>query len=281
MLDHDGRREPLRHKEDNVGDTKDPELRWLEQGAGEPVLFLHGLMGQMHHWAAVMDGLAFRCRPMALALPIFDPALREVSIEGLSRHVLRFLDALDISRAVIGGNSLGGHVALTVAVGHPDRVSGLVLTGSSGLFERSFTRGVPHQPTREYVRQKMEEVFFDPSLVTDAWVESVRAVLTTASSALRVLRFAREARRHNVAERLGAIEAPTLLVWGREDRITPPDVAERFRALIPGARLSYLARCGHAAMLEQPAAFTEAVADWLEASRDRRARGVALLGGVR
>src|SRR5262249_55323470 len=154
-----------------VDDVIDPEFRWLEQGAGEPMLFLHGLMGQMHHWDAVIEGLAPLGRPMALSLPILDPALREVSIEGLTRHVQAFLDALDIPRAIIGGNSLGGHVALALAAAHPERVSGLILTGSSGLLPPSVPHGMPRHPSREYVRDKMEETVFDRSLITDAWVE--------------------------------------------------------------------------------------------------------------
>jgi len=85
-----------------VDDVTDPQFRWLEQGAGEPMLFLHGLMGQMHHWGAVIEGLSPLGRPIALSLPILDPALRDVSIDGVMRHVRTFLDALDIPRAVVG-----------------------------------------------------------------------------------------------------------------------------------------------------------------------------------
>ena len=176
---------------------------------------------------------------------------------------------------MIGGNSLGGHVALEMALSHRDRVSGLILTGSSGLFERTFTRGVPHRPSEAYVRQKMEEIFFDPRLVTPEWVESVRRTVTTPASALRVLRFARAAKRHNIEDRLAAIDAPALLVWGRDDRITPPEVAERFQALLPDSHLTFLPRCGHAPMLEQPDAFNEAVAGVVNgyAGPARRGRG--------
>ncbi len=247
-----------------------PEFRWLERGEGEPVLLLHGLMGQMRHWEPVLEGLGEGYRPLALTLPIFHPALPEATLDELVRYVLGFLDALEIPRAVIGGNSLGGHAALRLALDHPDRVSGLILTGSSGLFERSFTSGVPHRPDREYVRRKMEEVFFDPGLVTDGWVEDVHRVLTTPASALRVLRLARGARRDNLEGRLGEIRVPALLVWGLEDRITPPDVGARFRALLPDAQLWHLARCGHAPMLEWPEPFAEIVADWLEGTRERR-----------
>jgi len=129
------------------------------------------------------------------------------------------------------------------------------------------------------VRQKMEEIFFDPSLVTPEWVESVRRIVTTPASALRVLRFARAAKRHNIEDRLAEIEAPALLVWGRDDRITPLEVAERFRALLPDSRLTLLPRCGHAPMLEQPDAFNEAVAEWLMETRDQR--GAVVAGAVR
>src|SRR5262245_11001231 len=211
----------LDHVEERVDGARTPGFRWLEQGSGAPVVLLHGLIGQMHHWDPVIDALALRCRPMALTLPFFDEALREVSIEGLSNHVLRFLDALDIHRTVIGGNSLGGHVALALTLDHPDRVSGLILTGSSGLLERGLRRGFRRQPGGADVRQTMAEAFFDRSLVTEAWVASMRAALTVPTTGARLLRFARDAMRFNVADRLQTIDVPTLLVWGREDRITP------------------------------------------------------------
>jgi pimeloyl-ACP methyl ester carboxylesterase len=181
-----------------------------------------------------------------------------------------FLDAIDVPRAVVGGNSLGGHLALELALRDPQRVSGLILTGSSGLFERSFSRGVPHVPTTEFVRQKMEEIFYDTSLVTPAWVEAVRRTLTTRVLARRIIHVARSAKRSNLESRLGEIGAPTLVVWGKDDRITPPEVAERFATLIPNAELVFIANCGHAPMLEQPGVFNAVVEDWLQDTRTSR-----------
>jgi pimeloyl-ACP methyl ester carboxylesterase len=232
-------------------------------------------MGEMDHWEPTLEMLAPSCRALAPELPILDPARADASIEGLTRYVAGFLDALDIPRAVVGGNSLGGHLALELALRCPERVAGLLLTGSSGLFERSFTRGVPHVPTTEFVREKMREVFHDPALVTPAWVESVRRVLTTRAFALRVLHVARSAKRSNLESRLAEVRVPTLLVWGKDDRITPPEVAERFRALLPSAELAFIANCGHAPMLEQPAIFNAIVDDWLRETRPRRQLALA------
>jgi 2-hydroxy-6-oxonona-2,4-dienedioate hydrolase len=119
----------------------------------------------------------------------------------------------------------------------------------------------------------MEEIFYDPTLVTPEWVESIRRIVTTRRLALRVLHAARAAKRHNVEERLGDVRAPTLIVWGKEDRITPPEVAERFHAGIPGSQLVYLPNCGHAPMLERPESFNAVVSEWLIETRGHRVAG--------
>ena len=256
-----------------------PQYRWLERGDGEPVVLLHGLMGHMDHWDATLDALSDGVRGLAPELPLFDPDFSDLSLAALAAHVRDLLDALEIGDAVIGGNSLGGHVALELVLAHPERVNGLVLTGSSGLFERSFTRGVPHRPTTEYVRAKMEEVFYDPALVTDGWVESVRRTVTTKSTVLRVLKLARAARSHSVESLLSSIHVPTLLVWGENDRVTPLSVAERFHAAIPRSRLVLLPRCGHAPMLEQPEAFSAVLDSWLRDTRRLREGVVPVAAG--
>jgi pimeloyl-ACP methyl ester carboxylesterase len=250
--------------------TAQPIYRWFERGEGEPVVLLHGLMGRTDHWEATLEALAPCCRALAPEVPILDAARAEPSIEGLAHYVGAFLESLELGPAVVGGNSLGGHLALELALRYPARVSGLILTGSSGLFERGFTRGVPHVPTTEFIREKMEEIFYDVTLVTPSWVESVRRILTTRALALRVLHVARSAKRSNLETRLGEIQVPTLLVWGKDDRITPPEVAERFRALLPAAELVFIANCGHAPMLEQPATFNALVEDWLHETRAQR-----------
>jgi pimeloyl-ACP methyl ester carboxylesterase len=256
-----------------------PNFRWLERGEGEPVVLLHGLMGEMDHWESTLEALQARCRVLALEVPILDPARAEASVEGLTHYVAAFLDALEIPQAVVGGNSLGGHLALELALRYPTRVNGLILTSSSGLFERSFTRGVPHLPTTEFVREKMGEIFYDAALVTPSWVESVRRLLTTRASALRILHVARSAKRSNLEPRLAEIGVTVLLAWGKDDRITPPEVAERFRALLPAAELTFIANCGHAPMLEQPAIFNALVEDWL--LETRADRWLAALGALR
>ena len=254
------------------------ETRWIERGAGEPVLLLHGLFGDMYHWEAVLEGLEAECRPIALTLPIHASTAVDESIAALGQHVTRFLDALDISRTVLGGNSLGGHVALRVALANPERVAGLILTGSSGLFAGGLGGRVPRRPSPAYVQARMEEIFHDASLLAPAWVEAVRRMVTDRATAVRVLRVARAARRDNIEGRLRDVRVPVLVVWGEEDRITPLAVGRRFHELIPDSQFWVLSRCGHAPMLEQPNAFIAIVREWLRETWPRRAQLASAAG---
>src|SRR5438309_1610705 len=98
---------------------------WAALYNAELVLLLHGLMGEMDHWESALEKLGAFCRPIALELPIFDPALVDLSLPGLAAYVRRFMETLELPPAVVGGNSLGGHVALELALAHPGWISGL------------------------------------------------------------------------------------------------------------------------------------------------------------
>jgi pimeloyl-ACP methyl ester carboxylesterase len=252
-------------EEDGVSqDSIVAEFRWIEAGAGLPVLCLHGLFGTSEHWEPTLEALAPGYRAIALTLPIFETPPDDLSVTGLRAHVEAFLDAERVPPAVVVGNSLGGHVALDLALHAPEHVRALVLTGSSGLFERSFTRGVRSSPSAEFVRVKMADVFHDPAMVTAEQVEAIRDCMSRPSYALRVSQVSRSARRHNLEDRLHEIRCPTLLVWGIEDRVTPRDVAIRFLDGIPSATLRLIPECGHAPMLERPEPFARAVAEFID-----------------
>jgi pimeloyl-ACP methyl ester carboxylesterase len=255
-------------------------VRWLERGEGEPVLLLHGLLGDMEQWATVLEAPSGDSRLIAPTLPLLDSLLEDVSVDGLVAWVVRLMDALGLGRAVVGGHALGGQVALTLALDHPDLVSGLVLTGSSGVFDRNAAGVLHHRPTVTHIRAMMQELVYDPSLVTPEWVERIRRILSCRVLAERVARVAAAARQQDVAHRLDELHAPTLLVWGKQDRVTPRPVADAFHALIPDADLVLVPECGHAPMLERPDLFAGVLHEWLAESRSRRARGLAI-GAVR
>lgn len=185
-------------------------------------------------------------------------------MDQLAVRMVRLMDEHGIERAVAGGNSLGGHVAARMALAFPDRVTGMVLTGSSGLFERGFERSVPRRPTEDYIRTRMAEVFHDPVHCTPELVKDVSGILCDLRRVMKMVRLASCARRDNLRDLLPRLTCPALLVWGREDRVTPLATAEEFARLMPNARLHILEECGHVPMVEQPHAFELLLAEFLE-----------------
>jgi 2-hydroxy-6-oxonona-2,4-dienedioate hydrolase len=239
-----------------------------EFGSGpQAVVFLHGLFGTPDHWSKIMLQLGDRYRLLAPQLPINHSGDRRrqgvQSIGELTNHIEQILEARGLDNFVLCGNSLGGLVAIDYALRHPNRVSGLVLAGSAGLYERSLTNGVKPKPSREFIRQVIADIFYDDSMITDDLVEEWYKSIQDRDYARFILRISRATRDRCVEEELSQLQMPTLIVWGREDVITPPEVAEQFRRRIQGAQLQYLERCGHAPNLEQPDAFASLLNQFL------------------
>lgn len=239
---------------------------YVERGHGEPIVFLHGLFGNTEEWMEVGRHLDDDARTIAPHLPFNGRHPGLDSIEGLVEYLRGFLDAISLERAVIGGNSLGGQVGLALALAHPDRVAGLVLAASAGLTEQSIAGGAHPRTTPEFIREKARDVFYDPRHITDDLVARVRAMLLDRPTALFLVRVAKSSRDTALWDLLPTLRAPTLLVWGADDRITPPSVAEDFHSRIPGSRLTFIGRCGHAPQREHPAQFASAVRAFLRPS---------------
>jgi len=239
----------------------------IESGSGPAATFLHGLVGLNEHWELVVERAEHALRCTRLELPLLDLRGSDCSVEGVEALTIRFLEGHGASPSILIGNSFGGHVALRVALHRPDLVRGLVLAGSSGLFERTLVKGAPLHPSRGWIREKIGELFHDESNVREEDVDRAHAVLNTRGGKRAMIKLSRTARRNHLGDRIGEIRTPTLLIWGRDDIVTPPSAAEGFLELLPDARVVWVDRCGHTPMLESPDLFADAVlsfADELE-----------------
>ncbi len=234
----------------------------LEQGKGLPLVLLHGLMGETDNWTGIFPYLPINCRTIVLHLPFFEKGMELNSIPAIQQYVRGYLDHAGIERAVLGGNSLGGHVALRLAMEMPQRLAGLVLTGSSGLFERELGNHRGANPSRQWYHDKMCEIFYDDALVTDELVDMVCEVLESRHCRRVLISIAKSAKRDNLADRLEEVRCPSLLIWGKQDKITPPEVAREFCSLLASCKLSWVNRCGHAPMMERPEAFAKLLGRW-------------------
>ncbi len=238
----------------------DKRLHFLEVGCGRvPVVLLHGLFGRPDDWRPVMEDLADDYRFLAVQLPIDHNGKRRHqsfrSLDQLTDHVARFFDEMALDRAVLCGNSLGGQLAIDYCLRHPERVEKLVLAGSAGLYERNLSGGKLGRLNRGVVRTQACEIFHDPVHVTEEVVEEVYTMLADRQYRRFVLRVAKATRDRQMLRELADVRVPTMIIWGRNDTITPPFVADQFCANIPRAELAFIDQCGHAPPIEQPKQF--------------------------
>lgn len=224
------------------------------------------MFGRPEQWWPVLQRLAAEHTAICLGLPLdyrqgwLDPAAP--ALEDLSAYVGHFLKVQGLEQVTLCGNSLGGQVAVAFACRHPERVQALVLTGSAGLFERSLADGKFIRVDRQFVRQQAEMILHKTAVVDDAYLDEVVAMLADRRQRLFLVRLAKASSRFDLRAQLPGLDLPVLLVWGRQDRITPPAVGAEFQALLPRATLTIVDRCGHAPPLEQPEAFSQALLDF-------------------
>ncbi len=235
-----------------------------------PIVLLHGMLGDLSNWTHTIKGLVTAGhRVVVPVLPVYAMPLKKTNVPALVAFVHRFLLELGMRKHVLIGNSLGGHVALLYALDHPEKVAALVLSGASGIYEVAAGTSTPKRNDRDFVQERTEHTFYDPAHATDELVDEMFEIINDRSRAFRLLKMARSTKEELVTNRLEDISAPTLLVWGRNDNITPPDVAATFQRRMPNAQLHLIDQCGHAPMMEHPEKFNRATVTFLRTVFER------------
>lgn len=239
------------------------EYKYIDDGQGETLLLLHGLFGALSNWAGVINHFKTNYRVIIPLMPIHDMPIKEAGCEGLTEFIEGFINFKGLDNFSLIGNSLGGHVALIYALRHPEKIQRLILTGSSGLFENSMGGSYPKRGNYEYIKERVEYTFYDPKTASKELVDEVFEITNSIPKVMRIIAIAKSAQRNNMAKDIVHIEAPTLLIWGLNDTITPPEVGHEFNQLIPGSTLKFIDKCCHAPMMERPAEFNEILTEWL------------------
>jgi len=238
--------------------------------APPPVILLHGMLGDLSNWVDTIDALSESgYRVLAPILPIYDFPISETGVPRLTEHVHNFIEAMGLERTIIVGNSLGGHIALLYALDHADAIDALVLSGSSGIYEATMGSSFFKRQDREFIRERTEMTFYDSAHATDELVDEMFEIVNDRPRAFRLLKIARSADKETVTEELSRLDMPSLLIWGQDDVITPPEVAEEFQDRMPSARLHFIEECGHAPMIEHPDTFNELTLDFLRELTER------------
>ncbi len=244
---------------------KEATFNYIEAGVGTPIIVLHGIMGSLSNFNGVFDFFPKNGYKILIPeLPLYTLPLLKTNVKNFALFVKNFMAFKNLDKAILLGNSLGGHIALYFAKNFPENVTAMVLTGSSGLYENSMGESYPKRGNYEYIKNKAEEVFYDPKVATKEVVDEVFETVNNRLKLLKTLAIAKSAIRHNMSADLPDMEMPVCLIWGKNDKVTPPNVAVEFNNLFPNSDLYWVDKCGHAPMMEHPDEFNEILVNWLK-----------------
>ncbi|WP_313807992.1 alpha/beta hydrolase [Flavobacterium sp.] len=246
---------------------KEGKYNYFEAGEGTPIIILHGLMGGLSNFDGVANFFPKHGYKVVIPeLPLYTNNILKTNVKAFSKFVKDFITYKGYEKVILLGNSLGGHIALYHTKMYPEKMAGLVITGSSGLYESAMGESYPKRGDYDYIRKKAEDVFYDPAVATKEIVDDVYATVNDRIKLLKTLTIAKSAIRHNMAKDLPKMTTPTGIIWGKNDKVTPPDVAEEFNKLLPNSDLYWIDKCGHAAMMEHPDEFNRLMLEWLKKS---------------
>ncbi|MDB4438713.1 alpha/beta hydrolase [bacterium] len=244
---------------------EDGKYKYIETSPGKDVLLLlHGLLGELSNFEFMIDRFGDEYNVVSPILPIMQMPLKALGLIGMVKYIEEFVEYKGFRKVHVMGNSLGGHLAQLYTLGNSDKVSSMILTGSSGLFENAMGNTFPKRGDYEFIKKKAEMVFYDPAIATKKLVDEVYDTVNDRSKALRIVVMAKSAVRNNLEKKIHLIENPTLLVWGKQDDVTPPFVADKFNELLPNSTLYFIDKCGHAPMMERPDEFNDYLSDFLK-----------------
>jgi len=243
---------------------KEGEFNYLEIGEGTPIIILHGLMGGLSNFDGVANFFSVRGYKILIPeLPIYEMPVLKTNVKNFAKYVKSFIDHVGHDDVILLGNSLGGHIGLLYTKYYPEKIKALVITGSSGLYESAMGESYPKRGDRNYIQKKAENVFYDPKVATKEIVDEVYVTVNDRNKLIRTLSIAKSAIRHNMGNDLPLMDTPTCIIWGKNDTVTPPEVAVEFHEKLPDSNLYWIDKCGHAAMMEHPDKFNEILHAWL------------------
>lgn len=240
-------------------------FNYLEsKGGPENLMLLHGLFGATGNYSELQEAFKSSYNVITPILPIMSLPIKKLGLNGLVDHIHSFVEHKGYEKLHLVGNSLGGHLAQLFALRYPNVVSSMTLTGSSGLFENSMGSTFPKRGNYEFIKEKAQSIFYDPKTATKKIVDEVFETVNDRTKAIRIVITAKSAIRNNLEDKIKDIKTPTLLVWGKDDTITPDWVGQKFHELLPNSILEIFDKCGHAPMMEQPEKFNTILRQFLE-----------------
>lgn len=228
----------------------------LDTGKGPVVLLLHGLFDNLMHWNSTVNALKSNYRVIIPRLPLFKDAASGERLTSLVKALSEFVAWHQLSDVTLVGHGVGGQLALMYAYTHPDKVARLVLSGSFGLYDPVGVNTPDEREELAVAEKNTDEDYFTEEAYLAVQHIPKRLTLSVHTQRLSAglgLPF------------LNKIEQRTLLLWGVNDAVTPPEIALHFHDFLKNSELIFLKNCGHEAMSDQPDEFSHHVYSFLNA----------------
>jgi pimeloyl-ACP methyl ester carboxylesterase len=245
-------------------------IHYQEKGVGTPLVLLHGFTSSTYSWKDVFEPLSRNFRIIAVDLKGFGFSGKpegDYTRRAQSQLVAHLLNHLGIEKAWLVGNSMGGEIALNVALANPQLVAGLILIDSSvvqvaggGSLAPAYVR-IPFVgrvltalalTSDKLVREGLEKSFFDDAKINDERVAHYYRPLRTRGGQLAALRARTQSALFPIEEDLGKVNTRTLIIWGAEDALIPLEAARLMNSRIKNSQLVILEKCGHVPQEEMP-----------------------------
>jgi pimeloyl-ACP methyl ester carboxylesterase len=270
-----------RHAKGKFVELGGRRTHYIEKGSGPVLILLHGFFYDSYLWAENIDALARHFKVYAIDLWGCGFSTRELLNYGypLYAEQLRlFMDALNIDRASLVGQSMGAGTAIKFCVQHRQRVDKLVLVSAAAmpnplpLMAKFFNlpgigEFLLNLKTDAFRKAALTDVFIhNKALVTDAYFENVtraQKIRNTVEVGLKIQRANFFGMLGAEVRQLGDMDVPVLLVWGREDKATPLRCGQQMHAILKGSRLEILDKAGHVPNFEQAERFNRLAVDFL------------------
>jgi len=265
--------------------------RYVVEGHGAPVLFIHGFGEFLEVWGYNISPLSEHFTVYAPDLPghgLSGEPEADYTLDYAARFVANFMKTLQIDRASLVGHSLGGLASLKIAIDFPDRADKLILVDSAGLSREApliyrlatlpvLGKAILKPTLKTVIKHGMKKGFYNPEIIAREWVDLSYKYLKMPKLKRTLWNLIRSNASIDglhpeviVTDKLHMIKSPALIIHGAQDQIIPVEYAQLACKLIPNARCEVIGECGHCPQIEKAAQFNDMVVTFLSASEPAR-----------